>query len=85
MKSGDTVQVQQFDQGSQWIYATVITPNADGSALVQVQHPCNRDDGKMMFFAAAKIRTKADLEKLSTEAVGRAAKTSFDVQADRLS
>jgi hypothetical protein len=85
MKAGDTIQVQQLDQGAQWIYATVITANADGSALVQIQHPCNRDDAKMLFFGKDKIRTKADLVNLSAAAVGRAAKTSFDVQADRLS
>jgi hypothetical protein len=62
MQSGDTIQVQQ--DARHWIYATVITANADGSALVQIRHPANVDDGKFQFFAAAKVRTKADVQKM---------------------
>lgn len=64
MKPGDTVQVQQTGGGARWIYATVITPNEDGSAFVQVRHPGNIEDGKMIFFGAGKVRTKDDVQKL---------------------
>jgi hypothetical protein len=60
MKSGDTVQVQQ--DAEHWIYATVITANEDGSALVQIRHPANVDDNRLMGFPAAKLRTKATVQ-----------------------
>lgn len=64
MKAGDTVQVQQFDGGAHWIYATVVTANADGSALVQIQHPGNREHGGLASFAAGRIRDKAAVQAL---------------------
>lgn len=64
MQSGDTVQVQQQDKGIHWIYATVITANADGSAFVQITHPGNIEHGAMKFFGAGKIRDKATLQKI---------------------
>ena len=64
MQAGDTAQVLQQDGGQHWIYATVLTANADGSALVQISHPGNRDHGLLKSFAAAQIRTKADVQKL---------------------
>jgi hypothetical protein len=64
MKAGDIVQVLQRDGGTHWIYATVITPNDDGSAFVQIRHNGNVDHEKMLFFAAGQIRTSADVQKL---------------------
>ena len=62
MKPGDTVQVAHLDGLVHWIYATVVTPNPDGSALVQVQHPGNFEHEKIKFMPANKIKTKADLQ-----------------------
>lgn len=62
MKPGDIVQVQQQGGGDHWVYATVITPNEDGSAFVQIRHAGNLDHEKMLFFGKAKIRTRADVE-----------------------
>lgn len=64
MKAGDIVQVQQFDRGPHWIYAIVITANEDGSAFVQIRHPSNVDDGKMLFFGAGKVRTGEQIKAL---------------------
>lgn len=63
MQSGDTVQVLQRGAAAHWIFATVITANADGSAFVQIKHAGNRDDGAMQFFAADQVRDKAALQK----------------------
>ena len=65
MQAGDTVQVQQDTE--HWIYATVITANADGSALVQIRHSANVDDKQLLFFGAAKIRAKAGVQKLADD------------------
>lgn len=62
MKTGDVVQVAHLDGAIHWIYATVITPNDDGSALVQIQHPGNIEQGAIKFMPKAKVRTKADLQ-----------------------
>ena len=62
MKPGDTVQVAHLDGLVHWIYATVITPNPDGSALVQIQHPGNFEHGTIKFMPKEKIKTKADLQ-----------------------
>jgi len=62
MKAGDTVQVAHLDGAVHWIYATVITPNTDGSALVQVQHPGNIEHGAIKFMPKEKVRGKADLQ-----------------------
>jgi hypothetical protein len=62
MQAGNTIQVQQ--DAEHWIFATVITANADGSALVQVRHPANIYDGAFQFFGPAKVRTKATVQKL---------------------
>jgi hypothetical protein len=62
MKAGDTVQVAHLDGAVHWIYATVITPNDDGSALVQIQHPGNFEHGAIKFMQKDKIKTKADLQ-----------------------
>lgn len=64
MQAGDTVQVKVQDRGIHWIYATVIAPNADGSAFVQIQHPGNIEHGAMKFFGAGSVRTKTDVQKL---------------------
>jgi hypothetical protein len=64
MQPGDSVQVQQQDGGIHWIYATVITANADGSAFVQISHPGNKEHGAMKFFGADNIRDKATVQKL---------------------
>jgi hypothetical protein len=62
MKAGDTVQVTHLDGAPHWIYATVITPNPDGSALVQVQHPGNIEHGAIKLMPKEKLRTKADVQ-----------------------
>jgi hypothetical protein len=95
MKPGDTVQVTHVDGATHWIYATAITPNADGSALVQVQHPGNIEHGAIKFMPKEKIRTKTDLqaeidgmEKPNSGefmADYRARLASLHVQLDRLS
>lgn len=63
MKTGDTVQVTHLDGAVHWIYATVMTPNEDGSALVQIQHPGNIEHGAIKLVPAEKIRTKATLQE----------------------
>jgi hypothetical protein len=63
MQSGDTVQVQQRNGGLHWVYAKVITANADGSAFVQINHPGNIIDGEMQFFGADQVRDKAAVQK----------------------
>lgn len=60
MQAGNTVQVQQ--DADHWIYATVITANEDGSALVQIRHAANVDDQRFMGFPKEKIRVHADLQ-----------------------
>ena len=62
MKTGDTVQVVHLDGAVHWIYATVITPNEDGSALVQINPPGNIEHGATKFLPKEKIRTKADVQ-----------------------
>jgi len=62
MKAGDTVQIAYVDGIRHWIYATVVTPNEDGSALVVIQHPGNSEHNVMKFVTKAQIRTKADAE-----------------------
>jgi hypothetical protein len=91
MKAGDTVLVQQQDSGPHWIYATVITPNADGSAFVQIRHPGNREHGEMQFFGGDLIRTKANVQAMIADMPADAAgpvlqqKRSLQIQADLLS
>jgi hypothetical protein len=95
MKAGDTVQVAHLDGAVHWIYATVITPNADGSALVQIQHPGNVEHAAIKFMPQEKIRTKADLQAeidgLKKPAASelmpayRERLASLNVQLDRLS
>lgn len=72
MKPADTVQVRQSVGGvASWIYAKVVTANADGSALVIVRHPGNLDHGKLDVFTKGDIRTKATVEDLASKATGR--------------
>lgn len=92
MKPADTVQVKQMEGAhAHWIYAKVITPNADGSALVLVNHPLNRDHGAQMMCRADEIRTKAGIETEIEAAAkdkspeGRQYLRSLESQADWLS
>lgn len=95
MNSGDTIQVTHLDRMEHWIYATVITPNADGSAIVQVQHLGNIEHGTIKLMPKEKIRTKADvqaeLDGMQRPNAGeymadfRARQASLYAQIDRLS
>jgi len=85
MQSGDTVQIQQQDKGVHWIYATVVTANADGSAYVQISHPGNIEHGAFKFVPKAKVRTKADVEALITPDLPKLEKDSLRNQSDWLS
>lgn len=92
IKPADTIQVKQIDGAqSNWIYAKVITANADGSALVLVSHPLNRDHGQQLMCRADEIRTKADIETeiaalgKDMSPAGRQQLRSLESQADWLS
>lgn len=95
MKAGDTVQVTHLDGTTHWIYATVITPNDDGSALVQVQHPGNIEHGAIKLKPKDKIRTKADVQTAIDDLQKpnapefmkdfRERKSALEAQLDRLS
>jgi hypothetical protein len=90
MQAGDVVQVQQQDRGIHWLYAIVITANADGSAFVQIRHPGNKEHGAMLFYGKGQIRTGADVQKLidamPAQAIGaaRLEKQSLQVQREYL-
>lgn len=95
MKTGDVVQVAHLDGAVHWIYATVITPNDDGSALVQIQHPANIEDGAIKLMPKTKIRTKADVQAAIDDMQKpnapefmkdfRERKSALEAQLDRLS
>ncbi len=61
MKTGDIVQVRRFDGVDHWLYAVVQDPAIN---QVQIQHPSNPEDGKVLLAAASDVRTKADLKTL---------------------
>lgn len=72
---GDKIQVAQQHAGKIfWIYASVISANKDGGALVQVTHRSNRDEGKQLIVSADQIRTKDDVEKI----LGKKDRTDFN-------
>lgn len=87
MQAGDVVQVQQKDRGVLWLYATVITANADGSAFVQIRHPGNKEHGNMVFYGKAQIRTGADVQKmidaLPAQVMGAARQEKMSLQIQR--
>ena len=64
MKSGDKVQILQQGDGGHWIYAKVVAVNPDGSALVQISHPGNRENGLLVGVTSAQIRNKAAIQKI---------------------
>ncbi len=61
MKTGDIVQVRRFDGVDHWLYAVIQDPATN---RVQIQHPSNAEDGKVLLVPASDIRTKADLQSL---------------------
>ena len=65
---GEKVEIAQQQSGRiVWIYARVIVPNAEGGALVQIDHRSNRDDGKQVIVTADQLRTKAAVEQMLTD------------------
>jgi hypothetical protein len=65
MAPGDKVEVSQQQFGKiVWIYARVIAVHGDGSAVVQINHPSNRDHGAQQIFTADQIRTKAVVQQI---------------------
>jgi hypothetical protein len=95
MKAGDTVQVAHLDGAAHWIYATVLSANDDGSAVVQIQHPGNIEHAAIKTMPKAKIRSKADVQAAldalkkpdAWEAMPawRESRSSLEAQIDRLS
>jgi|SRR5882672_2688271 len=67
MKIGDIVQVKRFDGGTHWLYAVVQSlPNGPNffPARVQITHPGNAEDGKVVMAQPSDIRTKADVQAI---------------------
>lgn len=65
MNVGDTVQIRRFDGVDHWLYATVQDPATN---RVQIAHPGNPEDGKIILAAPGDIRTRADVQALITGA-----------------
>ena len=65
MNVGDKVQVRRFDGVDHWLYAVVQDPATN---RVQITHPGNAEDGKVILASAADIRTSANLQSLITQA-----------------
>jgi hypothetical protein len=65
LKNGDKVQIRRFDVTDHWLFAVVQDAT---SRRVQIAHPGNSEDGKVLLVAAADIRTKADVLSLMTSA-----------------
>jgi hypothetical protein len=98
MKPGDIIQIAQNDGVQHWIYALVIQAS-EGGALVEVNHPGNREDGRQKFVPVGAFRTKAELQAqldaFAKEAAAgkrdltdprvRAERESLLVQVERLS
>lgn len=64
MNVGDTVQVRQLGQQTDWIYAKVLDP---ATRQVQITHPGNREDREIKIVAAEDIRTKADVQNVLSQ------------------
>ena len=73
MKNGDTVQVRRFDTVHYWVFARVVDA---ATGQVQVAHPGNAEDGKVLVAAEDEIRTKADVERIAAAAQAIASQAS---------
>lgn len=81
MKTGDKVQVRRFDGTDHWLYAVV----QDAAARrVQITHPGNSEDGKMLLVDATDIRTKGDVLALMSSAQAVAGTRLSDAQIKSL-
>lgn len=61
MKAGDTVQIRRTDEADHWLYASVLDAT---TGRVQINHPGNVEDGKIVLPAVRDLRTKADVQSL---------------------
>lgn len=82
MKPGDTIQIAQNDGATHWIYARVLQAS-EGGALVEVNHPGNREDGRQKFVPAGQLRGKADLQKQLDEFAKEVAAGKMDLSDPR--
>jgi hypothetical protein len=84
MAPGEKVQVAQQQFGRiVWVYGRVISVHDDGSALVQINHPSNREHGQQVIVAADQIRTKADIEQILADKNRAEFNRSFRDRDDR--